>query len=90
MINGIEDDAITVSSSLLLCKKIARLVNDTEGQEWLEYEYSGYPKTNDGYITPAGWRIGCKYGRRYVSDKDKEDYIFTELASELEEEVNSI
>ena len=90
VINGIEDGAITVSSSLLLCKKIARLVNDTEGQEWLEYEYSGYPKTNDGYISPAGWRIGCKYGRRYVSDKDKKDYIFTELSSELEEEVNSI
>ena len=35
VINGIEDGQITTSSALLLCKKIARLVNDVEGQEWL-------------------------------------------------------
>ena len=34
VINGIEDGEITTSSALLLCKKIARLVNDVEGQEW--------------------------------------------------------
>lgn len=37
VITGIEDGGITTSSALLLCKKIARLVNDTEGQEWLSY-----------------------------------------------------
>lgn len=51
VINGIEDGTISVSSSLLLCKKVARLVNDSEGLEWLEYEYSGYPKTKEGFIT---------------------------------------
>lgn len=43
VINGIEDGIITVLSSLLLCKKIARLVNDQEGIEWLNCEYNGYP-----------------------------------------------
>ena len=51
VINGIEDGEITTSSALLLCKKIARLVNDVEGQEWLSYEYGGYPTTQKGYIT---------------------------------------
>ena len=35
IINGIEDNTITTSSALLLCKKVARFVNDLEGQEWL-------------------------------------------------------
>lgn len=47
VITGIEDGGITTSSALLLCKKIARLVNDTEGQEWLSYEYGGYPTTKE-------------------------------------------
>ena len=41
VINGVEDGVISVSSALLLCKKIARLVNDQEGLEWLNYEHSG-------------------------------------------------
>ena len=48
VINGIENGEMSTSSSLLMCKKIARLVNDIDGQEWLTYEYSGYPYDN-GY-----------------------------------------
>lgn len=50
VILGIEDGTISISSALLLCKRIARLVNDLEGQEWLGYEYGGYPRGKDGYI----------------------------------------
>ncbi len=89
VINGIEDDTLFVSSALLLCKKIARLVNDMEGQEWLEYEYRGYPRTKKGLITPEGWQIGLKYGRGYYSYEAKKELMFVELASELEETVNS-
>ena len=41
VIDGIEDETISVTSALLQCMKIARLVNDAEGQEWLQYEYGG-------------------------------------------------
>ena len=43
VINGIENGVISTSSALLLCRKIARLVNDIEGQEWLNFGmgYSG-------------------------------------------------
>lgn len=86
VINGIEDETISVSSSLLLCKKIARLVNDLEGQEWLTYEYGGYPRGNKGIPFPA-WRIGIKHGRQY-QDKDINgnvtDGLFTALCGELE------
>lgn len=88
VINGIEDGQITTSSALLLCKKIARLVNDVEGQEWLSYEYGGYPTTKDGYITDESWRLAVRHGRSFYS-KEKELRIFTELAAELEESITS-
>lgn len=88
VINGIEDGQITTSSALLLCKKIARLVNDVEGQEWLSYEYGGYPTTKDGYITDESWRLAVRHGRSFYN-KEKELRIFTELAAELEESITS-
>lgn len=74
VINGIEDGTITTSSSLLLCRKIARLVNDTDGQEWLSYEYGGYPRGKDGYILHSAWEIASHHGRHYQS-KDKDGKI---------------
>lgn len=88
VITGIEDGGITTSSALLLCKNIARLVNDTEGQEWLSYEYGGYPTTKEGYITDRSWKLAIRHGRSFYS-KDKECRIFAELAAELEEAIAS-
>ena len=82
VINGIEDETISVSSALLQCMKIARLVNDADGQEWLQYEYGGYPRTEDNHIVHSAWLVAVSHGRSYISDKQQ--YIFTELASELE------
>lgn len=87
VINGIEDEAFTVSSALLQCMKIARLVNDTDGQEWLGYEYGGYPRNDEGFVTSSAWNAAVHHGRSYIDAKDKERYIFTELAAELEESI---
>ncbi len=87
-INGIEDGEISTSAALLLCTKIARLVNDVEGQEWLSYEYGGYPTTKDGYITAEAWELAIRHGRSFYN-QDKEQRIFTELAAELEESIIS-
>lgn len=89
VINGIEDGVISTSSALLLCKKIARLVNDVEGQEWLTYEYGGYPRDDKGYLTKSAWDMAVKYGRSYIDQKDKKTYVFTELASELENVIDN-
>lgn len=92
VINGIEDGTITIAASLLLCKKIARLVCDPEGQEWLEYEYSGYPRTKDGYITHNAWQTAAHHGRSY-KNKEKDgkytEVIFSELCGELESTIES-
>ncbi len=92
VINGIEDGTITVSSSLLMCKKIARLVNDLEGQEWLSYEYGGYPRDNKGYILHRAWQIAAIHGRSYqFTEKNgkKSNVIFIELCGELEASIES-
>ena len=90
-INGIEDGTISVSSALLLCKRIARLVNDAEGQEWLQYEYGGYPSSDKG-IPPDAWRIGARHSRIYTAnnkDGKSTEYMFTELCGELEASIES-
>lgn len=92
VINGIEDGELSVSSALLLCKKIARLVNDEEGQEWLGYEYGGYPQDDKGCILHNAWQIAAKHGRSYqLEDKDgkKHEVIFTELCGEIEASIES-
>lgn len=90
VINGTEDGTITVSSSLLLCKRIARLVSDNEGQEWLNYEYGGYPNNNG--IPKEAWIIGAKHGRLYTEKNEEgncHEYLFTELCGELEATIDS-
>ena len=90
VINGIEDGVIPTSSSLLLCKKVARLVNDIQGQEWLTYEYGGYPQSDNGHIITSAWNIAVQHGRSYINQNDKKRYVFTDLAAELEESIASI
>lgn len=63
VINGIEDGVLTISSALLLCKKIARLVNDQEGLEWLNYEHSGYPRNSSGNIPHDVWQVAANHGK---------------------------
>ena len=87
VINSIEDGTITVSSALLQCMKIARLVNDTDGKEWLSYEYGGYPKTSEGLVTNSGRDIAIRHGRSFISNEDKKRHVFLELAAELEESI---
>lgn len=86
VLNGIEENSISTSSALLQCLKISRLLNDDKAILWLQYEYGGYPRTDDGkHIQSEAWNIAYKNGRGYIDDGDK--VIFTELASELEEKI---
>lgn len=85
IIDGIEDSTITTESALLLCSKIARITNDEENIIWLQYEYGGYPRDSEGKVIRDAWNIAYKKGRGF--QEDGKSYIFTELASELEEKI---
>lgn len=88
VLEGIEDQTLSTSASLLKCLKIARLLNDTLSLTWLQYEYSGYPKNKDGYIEKDAWDIAYSRGRGNRNDKGGK-VIFNRLASELEADIKS-
>ncbi len=88
VLDGIEDEIVTTSSALLQCLKIARLLNDSDAILWLQYEYGGYPKNQNGYIQQEAWNIAYNNGRGYIKEGTK--YIFLELSSELEEKIAAL
>ena len=75
VLEGFELETMSVSSALLQCLRIARLSNDEEAIQWLQYEYGGYPTESNGYD-------------RKIINKDSEQ-MFSDLASELEETIKS-
>lgn len=87
VVNGIEDETLSTTSALLQCSKIARLLNDEEAMIWLQYEYGGYPRNDEGKVPKDAWNLAYKSGRGYM--KEGKRYIFTELASELEEKLTA-
>lgn len=87
VLNGIEDDTISSSSALLQCLKIARLTNNQEATIWLQYEYGGYPRGEDGYILHDAWEVAYANGRGYM--ENGKPHIFLELAAELEEKIRA-
>lgn len=92
VINGIEDGTFSVLSALLQCKKIARLVDDYDGMEWLGYEYGGYPKTDSGNVEAGASLIATYHGRSYKEKDSKgvlQSYIFLDLCSEIETTIES-
>jgi len=82
VLDGVENETLTTSSALLQCLRVARLLNDFDSITWLQYEYGGYPLDKNGRVSSQGWDIACENGRGYA--KDGKEYIFLELASELE------
>ena len=93
VINEIEDEKVSISSALLQCRKIARLVGDLEGQEWLGYEHGGYPITQTGGILPSALKYAIDHGRLFKEKNSAGNYVdvlFTDLCSVLEESTESM
>lgn len=87
VLDGVEEGTMLTSSALLLCLKIARLLNDQESLIWLQYENNGYPTSIDGYLFDKAWTIANSHGRGYVCDG--KPFVYIELAAELEEKINA-
>jgi len=88
ILTGIELGTLTTSSMLMMCLRVARLTNDTDAIEWLQYENSGYPRDEDGRVISEAWNTAYNRGRGSYN-KDKQRVIFTTLASELEGRIYS-
>ena len=58
ILRNIELQEHPLSSIVLRCRRLARLVNDEEAYEWFGYEVSGYPLGEDGLVMWKAFAIG--------------------------------
>lgn len=89
ILNSFEDNTQKVSSTLLKCLKLARLMEDEESIDWLLCEIHGYRSSNNT-IPNHLFELAASHGREN-SKKNTEDNrtIFVNLASELEDRIES-
>lgn len=83
ILEKIELEEESLESIALKCLRLARLTNDNDGMEWLQYEIKGYKRSNDGKIDRDAFKIAKEHGRSYIDKKDKKEYIFIELPEEI-------
>ncbi len=89
ILNSFEDYTKKVSNTLLKCLKLARLMEDEEAIQWILCEIHGYKSSKDG-IPSDLFEIGASHGRENnMKDEKGNRTIFTELASELEDKIES-
>lgn len=89
ILEDIELENEKLSSILLKCLRLARLIDDTESMEWLQYEVGGYKRSENGKIENNAFQIAKKHGRSFIDTDDKEEYIFVELVGELEASIEA-
>ena len=89
ILENIELENEKLSSILLKCLRLARLIDDVESMEWLQYEVGGYKKSENGKIESNAFQIAKKHGRSFINADDKGEYIFAELVGELEEAIEA-
>ncbi len=91
ILRNIELSEIPINNVILKGLRLCRLMGDDIGIDFFSFEASGYPRDNQGYITPRAWEICKLAGRIYVdSDKDdkKQEFAYTETISEMMETIN--
>lgn len=85
---NIELSEIPLASIILKGLRLCRLMGDSDGILLFTFESSGYPKTNDGFMTDEAWRISKIAGRRYHKE-DKKEYAQLTLVAQLEESIQT-
>lgn len=57
ILESIELEKIKLTSVVLRCLRLARLINDYDAVTWLQYESTGYPRNSQGYIENKAFEI---------------------------------
>lgn len=84
ILENIELESEKLSSILLKCLRLARLLDDSDNMQWLQYEIKGYKTSDNGKIDAEAYEIAKIHGRAYINKEDKQEYIFTNLVGEIE------
>lgn len=70
ILQNIERNELPLADIALRTSRLARLLNDTDYENIMQFEVGGYPSTPDGF-TPEGWRLANLAGRVFEqTDKD--------------------
>lgn len=89
ILDSFEDHSQKVSNVLLKCLKLARLMEDENAIEWISCELHGYKSSKNG-IPSDLFELAAFHGRENNKTEENESRtIFTELASELEDKIES-
>lgn len=92
ILRNIELSEMPLANISLKASRLARLLNDFDGQKVMEFEASGYPSTPGG-VHPDIYRLAVLAGREYQQKNEKteevKNYIYTTSIEELEQEVKS-
>lgn len=88
ILKNIELSEIPLTNIFLKASRLARLVNDFDIQNIMDYEASGYPSTPTG-IEPPIWQLVKLAGRTYKVEAQGEvkELGYTASISELEEQL---
>lgn len=68
ILRNFELSELPTQNILLKCLRLARLMNDFEGVDWLRQEANGFDTDNEGSLTAAALAAIAKSGRRYFID----------------------
>jgi len=92
ILKDIELSQISLTSISLKTSRLARLLNNFDGQEIFQHEASGYPSGQDG-LPPKIWRLAELAGRTF-QEKDSESgqpqtYAYLESIEQLEAQIDA-
>jgi hypothetical protein len=90
ILQNIEKSELPLTDIALKASRLARLLNDTDYENIMQYEVGGYPSTSDG-IAPEVWRLATLAGR--VEEKQEQDgetkaSAYVSPISEFEQTIN--
>lgn len=91
ILRNIELSEIPIDNIILKGLRLCRLMGDEQGIDFFNYEASGYPRNNQGYLTSRAWEICKLAGRIYIETnqkKEKQEFAYTETISEMLETIN--
>ena len=71
LLTNIELEQLAPISIVRKASRLARLIDDTEANSWLNYEVGGYPSNGNGKgLSREEWNAAVKSGRCYSKTKD--------------------
>lgn len=89
ILEAIELENSKLSSIALRCLRLSRLLSDNDAIQWFQYEVTGYPRSSNGYLISEAFNCAYKNGRGLPDSKEGHKQVFSELAENLETEIES-